>query len=108
MGQKCIKERKKKNHRLANYTGTAKTIERDEISDIEVEKNVNGGTHELKQQIQVLNDKLAYSNSSQTKLMEEQQELRNQIQNLSSILEQFVKGNKELGIAESPDDSSLH
>jgi len=106
--QKCMKERKKKKHRLANYTGTAKTIERDEISDIEVEKNVNGSTHELKQQIQVLNDKLAFSNSSQTKLMEEQQELRNQIQNLSSILEQFVKGNIELGIAESPDDSSLH
>mmetsp|Transcript_33890 Transcript_33890/g.82185 ORF Transcript_33890/g.82185 Transcript_33890/m.82185 type:complete len:640 (-) Transcript_33890:133-2052(-) len=60
-----------------------------------VEKNEDVG---LRQQIQVLSQALVHSKTSQTKLMEEQMELRDQIENLSNVLEKFVKGTKEVHI----------
>ncbi|CAJ1947337.1 unnamed protein product [Cylindrotheca closterium] len=61
-------------------------------------KNANVSNLELKEQIQVLNRALVSSKTSQTRLMEEQMELRDQIENLSTILEKIVKGKKEVHI----------
>jgi hypothetical protein len=69
-----------------------------EVFGVLEKKNADVGNLDLKEQMQFLNQALVHSKNSQTRLMEEQMELRGQIENLSNILEKFVKGKKEVHI----------
>jgi len=73
-----------------------------EVCDELAEKNPDISKGDLSHQIHILSAALEKSKKSETRRMEEQMELREQVVNLSNVLQKFIRGTKEVQTEESP------